>query len=137
MEVKNYIALFEYVKGEKGFSVVFPDFPGCITAGDDYEETVKMAQEALALHIHGMKADGDEIPEPRTLEQIMNTWDDWMEWKEKYDFLVVPIPALPLKATKKRFNVIMDDTLIYKIDKVSKNRSEFLSEAARKMLNFC
>lgn len=46
-----------------GFSVDFPDLPGCVSAGDTLEESVTMAKEALSLHLFGMVEDGDAIPE--------------------------------------------------------------------------
>lgn len=52
------------------FGVSFPDFPGCITAGKTLEEARRMAAEALALHIEGMVADGEEIPTPSTLDAL-------------------------------------------------------------------
>lgn len=53
-----------------GISVEFPDLPGCLTCGDTEEEALRMAQEALALHIWGMEADGDPIPEPSKLTNL-------------------------------------------------------------------
>jgi predicted RNase H-like HicB family nuclease len=52
------------------YGVSFPDFPGCITAGSTLEEARAMAAEALALHVAGMREDGDEIPEPSTLDDL-------------------------------------------------------------------
>ena len=90
-----YIALFEYDDESKSVGVVFPDFPGCVTQGDDFDDAVRIAHEALAFHIHGMKEDGDEIPEPRTLEQIKTEWKDWNEWVAKYKFTVEQIEHIP------------------------------------------
>jgi len=47
-----------------GYTVTFPDLPGCITEGDDLDEALAMAAEAMALHLYGMERDGDPIPEP-------------------------------------------------------------------------
>lgn len=47
-----------------GFTITFPDLPGCVTEGDDLEESVLMAAEAMALHLYGMERDGDAIPQP-------------------------------------------------------------------------
>ena len=55
-------ALFESEEGVSGYTVTFPDLPGCITEGDTIEEALMMAREALALHLYGMEEDGDEIP---------------------------------------------------------------------------
>jgi predicted RNase H-like HicB family nuclease len=55
---------------EYGYTVTFPDLPGCITEGNSLEEALNMAQEALQLHLYGMEADGDEIPKPTPPEKI-------------------------------------------------------------------
>src|ERR1700733_762312 len=44
--------------------VVFPDLPGCVTVGRDTKYAVLRAEEALALHLEGMAADGDTLPPP-------------------------------------------------------------------------
>jgi predicted RNase H-like HicB family nuclease len=59
-----YPALFESEEDGSGFTVTFPDLPGCITEGDDLFEAFKMAKEALALHLYSMEEDTDEIPQP-------------------------------------------------------------------------
>lgn len=44
--------------------VALPELPGCISAGDDYDDAVRMAYEAPAPHPTGMIADGEELPGP-------------------------------------------------------------------------
>lgn len=62
-------AIFE--PGEKkGYTVSFPDLPGCITEGDTMEEALHMAKEALELHLYGMEEDEDEIPNPSQPEEL-------------------------------------------------------------------
>jgi predicted RNase H-like HicB family nuclease len=68
--VRTYIALLRK-DPDSDFSVDFPDFPGCITAGSTLEEARAMAEEALAFHIEGMIEDGDPIPAPSSLDEIM------------------------------------------------------------------
>lgn len=34
-----------------GYTVTFPNLPGCITEGDTLEESFAMAKEALELHL--------------------------------------------------------------------------------------
>lgn len=64
-----YPAVFE--PGErKGYTVLFPDLPGCITEGDDMEEALHMAKEALELHLYGMEEDGDIFPKATAPENI-------------------------------------------------------------------
>lgn len=62
MRKATYFAVFE--PSSTGYSVYFPDFPGCISCGDDMEHAIKMAKEALGLHYWGMEKDGYEMPEP-------------------------------------------------------------------------
>jgi predicted RNase H-like HicB family nuclease len=50
--------------------VSFPDVPGCISAGDTFEDAIENAAEALAGHLALMRADGDAIPVPRGFEEL-------------------------------------------------------------------
>jgi predicted RNase H-like HicB family nuclease len=65
----EYIAYLHKDKNSD-YGVSFPDFPGCITAGATLEEARSMAAEALAFHVAGMIEDGEEIPEPSTLDEL-------------------------------------------------------------------
>lgn len=62
MRKLTYLAVFE--PSESGYSVYFPDLPGCISVGDNFESAQKHAIEALELHVYGMEKDGEVIPEP-------------------------------------------------------------------------
>jgi predicted RNase H-like HicB family nuclease len=133
--MKEYIALFEYVNGKnsaRGYSVVFPDFPGLVTAGKSYDETYKMAHEGLASHIKYLESKNIPIPDPRTIEQIEATWEDWSEWKTDNDFLVVPIARLLVTTKAKRINIFINEGLLARIDQVAKNRSEYISQAVER-----
>lgn len=50
-----------------GYSVTFPDIPGCITQGDTKDEALKMAKEALELTLEDY-LDGRPLPDPDTGE---------------------------------------------------------------------
>lgn len=58
----TYMAVFQ--KEKDGYSVRFPQLDGCLTEGDDFQSALRMAQEAMSLHLYGMEQDGEEIPEP-------------------------------------------------------------------------
>jgi predicted RNase H-like HicB family nuclease len=66
----DYIALI-HKEPASNYGVSFPDFPGCVTAGATLDEARREAAEALALHIDGMIEDGETIPEPSSLEDVM------------------------------------------------------------------
>jgi len=65
----QYIA-YLHKDSDSDFGVSFPDFPGYITAGKTLEEARRLAPEALAFHIEGMREDGDAIPKPSTLDEL-------------------------------------------------------------------
>ena len=46
----EYIA-YLHKDRKSDFGVSFPDFPGCVTAGNTLDEARRLAPEALALHI--------------------------------------------------------------------------------------
>ena len=132
---KKYIAFIELEKEDKDsvLGVVFPDFPGCISCGDDYDEAYRNAHGALALHISGLREDGLDIPEPRSLEEIERGWEDYSDW-EGSRFAVAYIDALPASQTK-TFTISMDVGLMAQIDARTKNRSAFLATAARQYIS--
>jgi len=70
----EYIA-YLHKDPDSDFGVSFPDFPGCITAGRTLDEARRLAPEALALHIQGMKEDGEKIPKPSTLDDLASDSD--------------------------------------------------------------
>ena len=63
MKKVTYFAIFEPA-GDGSFGVSFPDLPGCITVGKDFDDAMHMAEEALNLHLYGMVQDGDAVPVP-------------------------------------------------------------------------
>jgi predicted RNase H-like HicB family nuclease len=65
----GYIALVHKDAGTS-YGVSFPDVPGCISAGDTFEEAVSNAAEALAGHFQVMRADGETLPQPRSFEAL-------------------------------------------------------------------
>lgn len=65
----SYIALVHKDEGTS-YGVSFPDVPGCISAGDTFEEAVANAGEALAGHFVAMRADGEAVPAPRSFEDL-------------------------------------------------------------------
>lgn len=70
MDRELFIAVFEKAT-EGGYTINFPDLPGCITEGDSLEEGMANAKEALELHLYGIEEDGEEIPESTLAEKIV------------------------------------------------------------------
>ena len=89
----GYIALVHKDEGTS-YGVSFPDVPGCISAGDTFEEAVANAAEALAGHFALMKADGDPIPAPRSFEQLKRDPDFADDSADAIVTMVTPRPAM-------------------------------------------
>lgn len=109
------------------YGVSFPDFPGCISVGSTPDELQWNAQEALRLHIEGLLEDGEAIPAPMSLEKAKK--HKWAKGSQAFIFVSAPTPSKPV-----RVNVMLDSAVLAQIERVSKNRSEFLNQAAREKL---
>ena len=48
---------------EGGFTVTVPVLPGCITYGDDVEQAIEMAKEAIELYIEELRDRGESVPD--------------------------------------------------------------------------
>ena len=109
-----------------GYSVFFPDLPGCTSAGDTLQDVAVNAEEALSGHVDVSIAHGDEIPQPSVLDAI-----------ERYPDVIEAARLLvrgerPGKVV--RVQISMDESLVARIDRVATNRSKWLAEASRAKL---
>jgi antitoxin HicB len=56
-----------------GYTVTVPALPGCITFGEDVDEAIAMAEDAINLYIEELQSRGDQIPDDsNTLEYSLN-----------------------------------------------------------------
>ncbi|MBA4368003.1 MAG: CopG family transcriptional regulator [Desulfobacterium sp.] len=128
----NYIAIV-HKDSDTDFGVSFPDFPGCITAGQNVDEAKDLAQEALALHIQGMIEDGDPLPNPSKLEDIMTDAD----YADTVAYLVVAVPDT--KPRTVRVNITVPEMTLKQIDAAAKkrgmSRSSFLVHVAQNAIH--
>jgi predicted RNase H-like HicB family nuclease len=65
----SYIAIFNQ-EPEGGYSISFPDFPECLTEGDDLDHGHQMAVDALDLVIGHYLDKKMELPSRTDLEKI-------------------------------------------------------------------
>jgi len=72
--MQYYIGLI-HQKADSDYGVSFPDFPGVVTAGTSLDDAQAMAEEALALHVDGLVEDGEALPEPSTVDAVMELAD--------------------------------------------------------------
>jgi len=126
----NYIALI-HKEPDSDYGVSFPDFPGCVTAGETLDEARREAAEALALHIDGMIEDGTTIPEPSPLEDVMVE-------RESRDAVAFLVPVQARQARAVRVNITLPEDVLADVDRAAGHqglsRSAFLARAARRAM---
>ena len=128
--MRQYIALI-HKDADSDYGVSFPDLPGVISTGSTLDEARDMATEALALHIEGLIEDGEAIPEPSSLEDVMAN-------AENKDGVAVLIAAPAPIAKSVRVNVTFPSDVLDQIDQYAERegftRSGFLAQAAKKAM---
>src|SRR5690349_14455405 len=128
--MRSYIGLIHKDAGSE-FGVSFPDFPGCISAGATLDEARANAEEALAFHVEGMVEDGEAIPEPSPLEEIMAHAD-------ARDGVAVLIPLREQGGRTVRVNITLPEATLAEIDRFAEahgyTRSGFLAQAAKRAM---
>lgn len=124
MAVIFYPAVIEHSEG--GYSVFFPDLPGCTSAGRTLQEAAINAEEALGGHLMVSARHGDVVRDPSDLDAI------------EADPEIVEAARVLVRAERPgravRLNITLDEGLVAAIDRVAKNRSGFLADAARAAL---
>lgn len=60
-----------YEKGSTSWGAYVPDLPGVIAVGDSRDEVERLIQEAVELHLEGMREDGISIPPPSSFAGVV------------------------------------------------------------------
>ncbi|TKT72228.1 HicB family protein [Afipia massiliensis] len=68
----HYIAIVEDAGPDHAIGVWFPDLPGCFSAGDNIDEALRNAPEALELYLEDFIAERKPLPPARTLTELRN-----------------------------------------------------------------
>ena len=127
----NYIAVV-HKEPASDYGVSFPDFDGCITAGKTIDEAKDLAFEALLLHVEGQRGDGEPLPAPTNLEDVIADPEN----ADAVAFLVVSVPDAHEKA--KRINITMPEETLRRVDAAARRRgltrSSFLTRAAQEVM---
>ena len=122
----DYIA-YLHKENKSDFGVSFPDFPGCVTAGRSLDEARRRAPEALAFHIAGMLEDGEKIPKPSRMDNLVGDPDR----QNAVAFLVTTDFK---KAKTVRVNVTARENQIELIDRLARQagmtRSAYMVQSA-------
>lgn len=124
MEKKMY-CMFVHKDNEAGYWCDFPDLPGCFSDGDNLEDLMKNAANALELWLESAIAHNEALPES----------SDAVELKKKADasefpvLLTVPVTGY-LKDEPERINITSTKSKIAEITafakRVKRTRSELM-----------
>ena len=110
-----------------GYSIAFPDLPGCFTEGDDLTEAIAMAEEALGLYLASRLDNSLDIAPPSAIEDV-----------DMEDGFVNYIAADPARYRKKGKSVkktlTIPEWLNVEAEKAGVNFSAVLQDAIRARL---
>ncbi|MBI5975197.1 type II toxin-antitoxin system HicB family antitoxin [Staphylococcus canis] len=115
------------------YNVYFPDLPGAITFGEDIEDAVFMAQDALEGHLLVMEDDHDDIPEPSEYKELINGLDD----NEQLQLVTVDTKLVRIKEENKTVNkmVTLPHYMVVLGKEKGINFSQTLQRALKEELN--
>lgn len=57
---------------EGALGVRVPDIPGCFSGGDNYQDALTSAKEAIESHIELLVKEGDDMPAATNIERWLN-----------------------------------------------------------------
>lgn len=128
-----YPAVFyQFSDGSGGYTVEFPDLPGCVTEGNDLEEAFEMAIDAASGWVLDELEEGNEIPKasayadvkPRENGQVNIVLLDMDKYAEQYGEKAVrknvTIPAWLNTFAEKRkinFSQVLQEAILAKTQK--------------------
>lgn len=71
MTERTYTIVLDWDDEVDMYAVSVPALPGCFTQGRTVEEATERAKEAIALHVEGLIAHGEPIPEETQPAQVI------------------------------------------------------------------
>lgn len=106
-------------EADSDYGVTIPDLPGCFSAGENMDEALSMAQEAMETHIEGMLIDGEPIPLPQTIEFHMDNFDyNGGVWA------IVEVDLSKLSGKTRRVNITLPERLLTMMDSYASEQGE-------------
>ncbi|MDQ0705493.1 putative RNase H-like HicB family nuclease [Pseudomonas sp. W3I7] len=120
---------------ENAWGVEVPDIPGCYSAGDDLDDAMAMAREAIEGHFEILAEDGASIPPAQKVTlHAANPEYAGCVWA------VIDIDVAKYLGKAQKLNITLPGYLLNRIDDYvlshpeEKSRSGFLASAALKVL---
>ena len=91
----HYVAIVEDAGPDEAIGIWFPDLPGCFSAGDDVDEALRNAEQALSLYAEAESKEGRDLPPPRPLSELR---DDPAAADDLRDHMVALVALHPAAA---------------------------------------
>lgn len=97
---------------DSDYGVTVPDLPGCFSAGATVDEALVMAREAILGHLEALVETGQDVPEPRSIDEHRDNPDhaDAALWA------VVEVDLSNLPGRAKRINISMNERVLEQLD---------------------
>jgi len=89
--MQPYLAMIRARQG-RGFTVEYPDLPGCAAAVASFPEARGIAGRLLARHLQTLHSTGAPIPVPRSMKELQ---DQGLAENAVPMLVSVPVEALP------------------------------------------
>ena len=122
-----------HTDGTGRYDVTFADLPGCVSQGASLEDAIRMAQEALGLHIGSMVEDGDTLPDEQEAKEEGYAIPDGT----LYQFVVADVKKK--EAAPIRLSISLKPVIVERIDSVAAElgltRSGLIAVATREYCN--
>ncbi len=67
----EYTVILDPDEEGRGYTVLVPTLPGCVTQGSTREEAIERAKEAIAAYIESLEADGEPVPKETQPVEIL------------------------------------------------------------------
>lgn len=124
----NYAIAIEHQPGT-AYGVEIPDLPGCFSAGDNLDDAIANAREALAFHVEGLLDSGAPVPAPKGLEAHAG--------KREYasrTWAIISVDLSALSGKARRLNISLPERVVRRIDAAAarsgESRSGFIARIA-------
>ena len=120
-----YPAIF-HDSGDAGYTVIFPDLPGCMTQGDSLSKAIRMAEKALTQWIEYLSDKKTAVPQASVIGSVAAEAGEFVtlirvELKDSRAVRrTVSIPKwMDLRATEARLSLsrVLQDALSEKLEK--------------------
>ncbi|MFK7699930.1 type II toxin-antitoxin system HicB family antitoxin [Pseudomonas caspiana] len=121
---------------QHAWGVEVPDIPGCFSAGDDLDDAMAMAREAIEGHLEILAEDGSAIPTAQKVTVHAQNPD-----YKGCTWALVDIDITKYMGKSEKLNITLPAHLLTRIDEYvkhhpeEKSRSGFLASAALRVLH--